>query len=244
MKKSRDYEKGSSLLTLSIMAFILTFGICLLSQVKSSRIDISESDDNYISIDLAIFEEPAVEQPISYSPVKQIVQPKPVELKVVSLTPIKETTPANETAVEIEHIEDPIDEPSTKEVLTEVLEQKVSVHYQSGEVSIDTIQEVETISAVSQPDRNVVASQLVSLINRKKEYSRRAQQRGIEGIITVQITLTHQCVISSYTIVGRGNSLLESSVGTTMGKIIGTDISDQKLEAQLIISVPIEFKLL
>ncbi len=235
MIKMNDFDNRSSWISsLFIAAVIIAFFLTTLFFSKEESVKIE--DDNTITIALAIFQKEVIAQP----PVKSKVQrpkPKPIEKRTVQLTDPLESINVSEEVVDpvVEVALEAVDEEIITDIVNESMVQKET----------DNTTEV-TRSVVSAPvaDEKKILSQLLSLINRKKEYSRRAQQRGVEGVVTIQITLSEICVITSYSILDSDHSLLASSVKSTMDKIIGIDISEELVKEQLTISIPIEFELI
>ncbi len=237
MKKSKNYDLHSSIMSfLLVVVFLLLMLVSIFPFMNQKKNEVT-SKDNVISIDLAIFQEKKVDPP---TPPPQLIKPQPTERKIVELTKSEETViPEIIKKIEVEPLVEVFEESHEEAEPTEDI-----VETTIESVESESENAVESVKRVPIFDRNLVASQLVSLINRKKVYSRRAQQRGAEGVVTVQITLSEDCIITSYTIIGNSNSLLKSSVASTMDKIIGTDISEEVASDQLIIAVPIEFKLI
>lgn len=222
-KKMIDFEressKFSSLLTLSLFAILL---FAVLPVLLESDETSTSSHENTIAMDLVIFQEP-VSLP---SPEEEVT-----EREVVELTEPKETVIAPD-----ELTEELID--SSADGLPDYADPD-STAYFSEESAIHDTNSPPTVA-----DKDIIVSQLVSLIEQKKEYSTRAQQRGIEGTVLVEVTLSEECVVTDFIIVESESSLLDNSVEDTMNRIIGIDVSGERLQEPLIVAVPIEFILI
>lgn len=207
----------SSLYTLSI-CIIALFGALLV--LPSSREEQIVKQDNIVVMDLISFQDPVV----TVLPEEELTDHRIVEL----------TEPEELTNYESLPAEVPVEHTSGVEVENDTIEL-------TTDLGSHTANPVISESVV---DKDLIVFQLTSLIEERKEYSTRAQQRGIEGTVVIEVMLSKDCVVSSYSILESDNSLLDGSVEETMERIIGNDISEQVLQESLSVIVPIEFVLI
>ncbi len=223
--KMTDFERESSFVGFSLtFAFFLVLFLKVLPFFFSLKIEVSSPEEGRVAINLATFREEVV---------LATFEQEPIEQQVVELNETDEIFAVREESAE-EVFEVFADE-DIQQIRTDS-----TVQLASGEAT----QRDHFSSTIAAADKDIIVLQVVSLIEQKKEYSRRARQRGVEGIVVVEITLSEECVVSSFIIAESESSLLDNSVHETMNKIVGMDVSDERLHEILVISVPIEFILI
>ena len=214
----KDSSKFSSLLTFSLFAILLFAVLPFL--IESEEI-LTPPQKNTISMDFVVFQE-SVSLPL---PEEELIKSRIVEL-----------TEPESVVVPDEPLET-LDGPSAGATLD----------FANQDSSANSSDESEIHSSNPLPpiaDKDIIVSQLASLIEQNKEYSIRAQQRGIEGIVIVEITLSEECIVTDFMIIESESSLLDNSVEDTIYRIIGIDISEEILHEPLVVAVPIEFMLI
>ncbi|PIE52048.1 hypothetical protein CSA37_08795 [Candidatus Fermentibacteria bacterium] len=221
MKKKSSFQNRSTLISAVLTPVILGLLYLAAQMIPAGALSPSDQRDNVVPIDIEAFQPPAPPPPPPPPP-PEAVQPE--ESRIV-------TIPVEEATVPVLEAEEPSDEP---------VEETTDITAVSSDP--DGVAGGTGVAGGADPD--LVISALVGLIEREKEYTDRAVQRGIEGTVIVEVTINTDCVVTDYSIISSDNSHLTDSIHETMEDVTGRDLSDETLEEPLTVSVPVEFVLI